>query len=119
MVAGDWWYETFIGPVLRDRAPEILEGARPSLVLFGAVVTSAAFAVGWLIFGFSSYRAGIFPRVASILMMVGGLCERRDPYRRVADPTGYRGRLDRLVTNSPGWRCAQVQRFKRSRGRVT
>ena len=73
MVAGDWWYETFIGPVLRDRAPEILEGARPSLVLFGAVVTSAAFAVGWLIFGFSSYRAGIFPRVASILMMVGGL----------------------------------------------
>jgi hypothetical protein len=30
MVTGDWWYETFIGPVLRDRAPEILEGARPA-----------------------------------------------------------------------------------------
>jgi hypothetical protein len=43
------------------------------LVFFGAVVTSAAFAVGWLIFGFSSYRASIFPRAASILMMLGGL----------------------------------------------
>jgi len=43
------------------------------LVLIGAFVTSAAFAVGWLIFGFSSYRAGIFPRGASILMMLGGL----------------------------------------------
>ena len=73
MVAGDWWYETFIGPILRDRVPEILEGARPALVLFGAFVTSGAFAVGWLIFGLSSYRAGLFPRGASILMMLGGL----------------------------------------------
>jgi hypothetical protein len=73
MVTGDWWYETFIGPVLRHRAPGVLEGARPSLVFFGAVVTSAAFAVEWLIFGFSSYRASIFPRAASILMMLGGL----------------------------------------------
>jgi hypothetical protein len=73
MVAGDWWYETFIGPMLRNRVPEILEEAQPTLVLIGAFVTSAAFAVGWLIFGFSSYRAGIFPRGASILMMFGSL----------------------------------------------
>jgi hypothetical protein len=73
MVAGDWWYETFITPVLRSRVPAIFGGTRPSLVLIGAFVTSAAFAVGWLIFGFSSYRAGIFPRGASILMMLGGL----------------------------------------------
>ncbi|HLM23303.1 MAG TPA: hypothetical protein VK390_17500 [Propionibacteriaceae bacterium] len=73
MVAGDWWYETFIGPILRDRVPEILEGARPALVLFGAFVTSGAFAVGWFIFGLSSYRASIFPKGASILMMFGGL----------------------------------------------
>jgi hypothetical protein len=53
--------------------PEILEEAQPALVLIGAFVTSAAFAVGWLIFGFSSYRAGIFPRGASILMMFGSL----------------------------------------------
>jgi hypothetical protein len=73
MVAGDWWYETFIAPMLRNRVPEILEEAQPTLVLIGAFGTSAAFAVGWLIFGFSSYRAGIFPRGASILMMFGSL----------------------------------------------
>jgi hypothetical protein len=73
LVAGDWWYETFIGPILRDRVPQLLEEAQPRLVLFGALVTSAAFAVGWLIFGLSSYRAGIFPRGASILLMLGGV----------------------------------------------
>ena len=73
MVAGDWWYETFITPMLRSRVPGIFGETRPTLVLIGAFVTSAAFAVGWLIFGFSSYRAGNFPRGASILMMLGGL----------------------------------------------
>jgi hypothetical protein len=72
MVAGDWWYETFITPVLRSRVPGIFGETRPTLVLIGAFVTSAAFAVGWLIFGFSSYRAGILPRGASILVMLGG-----------------------------------------------
>jgi hypothetical protein len=73
MVAGDWWYETFIVPLLLNRVPEILEEAQPGLVLFGAFVTSVAFAVGWLLFGLSSYRAGIFPGGASILMMLGGV----------------------------------------------
>jgi hypothetical protein len=52
MVAGDWWYETFITPVLRSRVPGIFGEARPTLVFVGAFVTFAAFAVGWLIFGF-------------------------------------------------------------------
>jgi hypothetical protein len=73
MAAGDWWYETFITPMLRSRVPGIFGEARPALVLIGAFVTSAAFAAGWLIFGFSSYRAGILPRGESILMMLGGL----------------------------------------------
>jgi len=40
--------------------PEIFGEIRPTFVLIGAFVTSAAFAVGWWIFGFSGYRAGIF-----------------------------------------------------------
>ena len=73
LVAGDWWYETFITPMLRSRVPGIFGEAPPTLVLIGAFVTSAAFAVGWLIFGFCIHRAGIFPRGASILMMLRGL----------------------------------------------
>jgi hypothetical protein len=42
MVTGDWWYETFIGPVLLGPGAGDLGGGTASLVLFGAVVTSAA-----------------------------------------------------------------------------
>jgi hypothetical protein len=104
MVAGDWWYETFIGPMLRSRVPGILGEARPTLVLLGAFVTSAAFAVGWLIFGFSSYRAGILPRGASILMMLGGLVGAATLIVGSQIPLAVAVGLDRLVINPSGWR---------------
>lgn len=72
LVAGDW-YEAFVIPELMDRFPEIIGAPVSGSVLVGTAVTNAAFAVGWLIFGFASYRARIFPRGASILMMLGGL----------------------------------------------
>jgi hypothetical protein len=73
LVAGDWWYETFVVPELMDRVPALLDEPPSGRILVGGFVTVAAFAVGWLIFGFASYRAGIFPRGASILVMIGGL----------------------------------------------
>jgi hypothetical protein len=73
LVAGDWWYETFVVPELMDRVPALLDEPPSGPILVGAFVTVAAFAVGWLIFGFASYRAGIFPRGASILVMIGGI----------------------------------------------
>jgi hypothetical protein len=71
MAAGDWWYETFITPCFGAACPGIFGEARPTSVLISAFATSAAFAVGWLIFGFLQLPAGIFPRGASILMMLG------------------------------------------------
>jgi uncharacterized membrane protein (DUF485 family) len=73
LVAGDWWYETFIVPTLMEWSPELMDEPVSGSILIGAYTTSAAFAVGWLIFGFSSYRAAVFPRGGSILMMFGGL----------------------------------------------
>ena len=73
LVAGDWWYETFIVPKLMEWSPELMDEPVSGSILVGAYTTSAAFAVGWLIFGFSSYRAAVFPRGGSILMMFGGL----------------------------------------------
>ena len=63
MVAGDWWYETFITPVLRSRVPGSHRRVRDVRGVRCGVV----------IFGFSSYRAGILPRGASILVMLGGI----------------------------------------------
>src|SRR5215210_3877906 len=73
LVAGDWWYEAFIGPVLREQAPELLATAPSGSILVGAVLTAAMFGAGWLIFGLASLRAGVFARQSAVLMMVGGV----------------------------------------------
>jgi uncharacterized membrane protein (DUF485 family) len=73
LVAGDWWYEAFIAPALREQAPELLATAPAGSILIGAAITTGTFAVGWLIFGLASLRARIFPRRAAVLMTVGGV----------------------------------------------
>ena len=73
LVAGNWWYEAFIGPALREQAPEILATAPGGSILIGAVITSLTFAAGWVTFGLASFRAGVFPRGAAVLMTVAGV----------------------------------------------
>src|SRR5215210_5575023 len=73
LVAGDWWYEAFIGPVLRDQAPALLDTAPSGSILIGAAVTVGTFAIGWLLFGLASARAGVIPRSAAILLAVASV----------------------------------------------
>ncbi len=73
LLAGDWWYETFVAPAIRAQAPEILNTAPSGVILIGAALTFVSFALGWVLFGIASYRADVFPRGASILMMIGGI----------------------------------------------
>jgi hypothetical protein len=73
LVAGDWWYEAFVGPALREQAPELLATAPSGSVLVGAALTLGIFAAGWVIFGLASFRAGVFPRTAAVLLTVGGV----------------------------------------------
>ena len=73
LVAGNWWYEAFIGPALREQAPELLATAPSGTILFGAVLTGVIFAAGWVTFGVASLRAGVFPRGAAVLLTVAGV----------------------------------------------
>jgi hypothetical protein len=73
LVAGDWWYEAFIGPMLRQQAPELLSTAVSGSILIGAALTFGIFAAGWTIFALATLRARVFPRGAAVLMMVGGI----------------------------------------------
>ena len=73
LVAGNWWYEAFIGPALREQAPELLTTAPSGSIIVGAAITTVTFAAGWLIFGLASVRAGVFPRRVAVLMTVGGV----------------------------------------------
>jgi hypothetical protein len=73
LVAGDWWYEAFIGPVLREQAPELLATAPSGSILVGAVITAGTFAAGWFTVGLSTFRARTVPRGAAILMIAAGV----------------------------------------------
>jgi len=73
LVAGDWWYEAFIGPMLRQQAPELLSTAVSGSILIGAALTFVIFAAGWVIFALATLRAGVAPRGAAVLMVLGGI----------------------------------------------
>jgi hypothetical protein len=73
LVAGDWWYEAFIGPALREGAPALLTTAPGGSILLGAAMTGGAFAAGWTLFGLATIRAGVFPRRTAVLLTLAGL----------------------------------------------
>jgi hypothetical protein len=69
LVAGFFWTSAFIAPLLAVEAPELLTvralpGFFRSFVVFG---------FGWLLFGVATLRAGIYPRAAAVLLIVGAL----------------------------------------------
>jgi hypothetical protein len=57
----------FIAPALATEAPEFLDAGPPP----GLVLTLIGLGVGWLVFGISTLRAGVYPRWAAILVIVG------------------------------------------------
>jgi hypothetical protein len=73
MVAGDWWFEAFVVPVIATAAPAVLDLPISGSVLVGAIATVGLYTMGWTLFGLAVLRAGIVPRPAAVLLLVGGL----------------------------------------------
>lgn len=74
LIAGDLWFEAFAFPYFADVASRVIEGGDPGGTLIaGAVVSFLTFNVGWLVFGIASFRAGVFPRAATVVLVVGAL----------------------------------------------
>ena len=73
LIAGDWWYEAFVGPQIAALAPELLKTAPSGSILIGAAISVGSFALGWVIIGIATYRAHVFPRGAAILTVIGGV----------------------------------------------
>ncbi len=67
LVVGATWAQVFLGPYIAVEAPELFELEPP-----GFLLTFTTLAVGWLLFGLATLRAGVYPRWAAILLMVGG-----------------------------------------------
>ena len=70
LLAGALWFELFITPSLAAQAPELLAA---ELGLPGFILMVLLGAVGWVLFGVATLRAGVYPRWAAILLIVGGV----------------------------------------------
>jgi len=71
MAAGDWWYETFITAMLRSRVPGDFRGGTDYLGSYQRVCDVRGVRCGVVDLWILQLPAGIFPRGASILMMLG------------------------------------------------
>jgi hypothetical protein len=68
LLAGAFWFELFVRPALAEQAPDLLQA---EVGLAGFILTSLFAAVGWVLFGVATLRAGVYPRWAAILLIVG------------------------------------------------
>lgn len=73
LVAGDWWFESFVAPRIAAVAPEVMTGAITGSLLVGAAATFGLFALGWTLFGIATVRARVYPRPAAMLLVIGGI----------------------------------------------
>ena len=69
LLAGAFWFELFVTPALAARAPELFAA---DLGVLGFTSMFLFASVGWVLFGVATLRAGVYPRWAAILLMVGG-----------------------------------------------
>ncbi len=74
LIAGFIWYSLFITPLVAAAAPELHEAiGGPTGEPFGLILSVLANVVGWVLFGVATLRARVYPRAASILLIVGSV----------------------------------------------
>jgi hypothetical protein len=73
MGSGSAWSEAFLGAWLADAAPELLDADPSGALAAGLLLTFGLLALGWLLFGLASLRAGVLPRGAALLLMIGAV----------------------------------------------
>ena len=74
LAVGATWAELFVAPTLAVEAPRALDAEPTGMLALGFTLTFVVFLpLGWLLFGVASFRAGIYPRAAAILLMVGAV----------------------------------------------
>lgn len=68
--AGGQWTYVFVVPHFAPVVPDMINESTGS-VLAGFVLSYALLALGWILFGLATLRAGIFPRWAALLVVAG------------------------------------------------
>jgi hypothetical protein len=73
LLVGQFMVGFFVFPALSQTTPDLINADPTFLVIIGGVLITPLSALGWLLFGFTAFRAGVYPGPAAVLVMVGAL----------------------------------------------
>lgn len=74
LLAGMMWTFAFVVPSAAIEAPAFLNAEQVAGPLdAGFMLSGLAVAIGWALFGVATLRAGVFPRVAAVVLIVGAV----------------------------------------------
>lgn len=71
MAVGTFWADAFIAPSLAREELRLLDAAPPRALAAGFTLSYGSVALGWLLFGLATLRIGVYPRPASVLLVIG------------------------------------------------
>ena len=71
--SGSYWNRLFDVPTIAVEAPKLLNEhpMGTGVLLVGLTLSTIAMAVGWLLFGISALKAGVYPRIPTVLLIIG------------------------------------------------
>jgi hypothetical protein len=73
LMLGDFYANTFVTPALAIGVPEALEGHNAGVLVFWLPLEFGFLTLAWLPFALSAVRAGVYPRGAAWLLVMGAL----------------------------------------------
>ena len=72
-MAGNMWFDGFVVPWIADVMPQTLDAPKRGTLVIAALSSYLLLPIGWLLFGIASFRAGVYPRILAIAIMVGAV----------------------------------------------
>jgi hypothetical protein len=73
LVLGFWWGQAFWVPAAAEAPPELPEDDPPSRLTLAYQLTFSLASLGWLLFGFATLLARVYPRSAAIILIFGAI----------------------------------------------
>jgi hypothetical protein len=70
---GNMWFDGFAAPWLAEVVPQAFTAEKTTILLTGALLSYATFALGWVLFAFTSWREQTMPVGLAIAVAVGGV----------------------------------------------
>ena len=72
-MAGNMWFDGFAGPWIAETAPDAIRAGGSGMLAVGGLSSYVLFALGWMIFGLTGWRARMFPAWAGAAFVVAGV----------------------------------------------